>query len=157
MKNVVPLIIISSLTFSIISCGGDDDSSDSSVQAPQALESFNNIKAPDNFEWNGVKSMDMTVNVVSSFTTREAKPAAIRGKHIINIYSITDRGVDSKPFFTGMTDEAGQISSAFQIPSHWLGIKLATSVRGEDCSAELDLDKLTSDLVLPCNITLDAD
>lgn len=112
---------------------------------------------PSSFEWSGSTSRDLTINIVSDVSQRDGEAAAIRGAHIVKLYSMSSDGTDSQPFYTGMTNSEGQLTNTLSLLDTWQGIKLVALVRGNECVSQVDSTDITNDLYVSCNIVLDAD
>ena len=176
MKALIPLILTMSLSTTLTGCGGgggggstSGGNSSSSEQpdpetttvndstSPATVDSFSDIVVPDNFEWSSVETLEMAVDVVSSFSTTNGEPQNIRGSHIIKLFSTSNSSTDSNPFYTGISNKDGQLANKFSIPSHWQSITIIALVRGLECTSTYDLDELTSNLLVSCDINLDED
>ncbi|WP_394141249.1 hypothetical protein [Vibrio chagasii] len=173
MKALNPVILMMSLSVAITGCGGGGGGggstsagNSSSSEEPEietvsepttTVSSFGDIVVPDNFEWNGVDTLEMTIDVVSSFSMTNGEPQNIRGSHIIKLVSTSNSLTDSSPFYTGISNKDGQLSNKFSIPSHWQSITIIALVRDSECTSTYDLDELTSNLLVSCDIDLDDD
>lgn len=173
MKALTPLILTMSLSTTLTACGGGGGGStsggnSSSSEEPEpeiatvsepiaTVDSFSDIVAPDNFEWSSVETLEMAVNVVSSFSTTNGEPQNIRGSHIIKLFSTSNSSTDSNPFYTGISNKDGQLANKFSIPSHWQSITIIALVKDLECTSTYDLDELTSNLLVSCDINLDKD
>ncbi|MGF1850610.1 hypothetical protein L4C44_01800 [Vibrio satsumensis] len=177
MKALIPLILTMSLSTSLTGCGGggggggstSGGNSSSSEQpdpetttvndstSPATVDSFRDIVVPDNFEWSSVETLEIAVNVVSSFSTTNGEPQNIRGSHIIKLFSTSNSSTDSNPFYTGISNKDGQLANKFSIPSHWQSITIIALVKDLECTSTYDLDELTSNLLVSCDINLDKD
>jgi hypothetical protein len=99
----------------------------------------------------------LTINVVSEVSQRDGQAAAIRGSHIVKLYSMSSDGTDSQPFFTGMTNSDGQLTNSLSLLDTWQGIKLVALVRGDECVSQVESADIMKDLYVSCDIVLDAD
>ncbi len=175
MKALTPLILTMSLSAVITGCGGGgggggstSGGSSSSSEEPEpeiatvsepiaTVDSFSDIVVPSNFDWSGVETLEMAIDVVSSFSTTNGEPQNIRGSHIIKLFSTSNSLTDSSPFYTGISNKDGQLSNKFSIPSHWQSITIIALVRDLECTSTYDLDELSSNLLISCDIYLDED
>ena len=106
MRKLLPTILTTAVALTLHGCGGGGGGSTST---PAATQSFSDISVPSSFEWSGSTSRDLTINVVSNVSQRDGEAAAIRGAHIVKLYSMSSDGTDSQPFYTGMTNSDGQL------------------------------------------------
>ncbi len=158
MKTLTPLFLTSVIATSLIGCGGDSGGSSSGGSVATVSEtSFNEISVPNNFEWRGVNSHDLAVNIVSSYSQKNGNASPIRGAHIVKFYSITSDGIDATPFYSGITNKEGVLNNEFSIPAHWESIKIVASVRKQNCESQFSLNELEASLSVACDIMLDAD
>ena len=157
MKMLLPTILTTAIALTLHGCGGDGGGGGGSVSTLAATQSFSDISVPSSFEWSGSTFKDLTINVVSGVSQRDGEAAAIRGAHIIKLYSMSSEGTDSRPFYTGMTNSNGQLTNTLSLLDTWQGIKLVALVRGNECISQVDSTDIVKDLYVSCNIVLDAD
>ncbi|GMM87344.1 hypothetical protein [Vibrio fortis] len=157
MRKLLPTILITAVALTLHGCGGGGGGGGGSTSTPAATQSFSDISVPSSFEWSGSTSRDLTINVVSDVSQRDGEAAAIRGAHIVKLYSMSSDGADSQPFYTGMTNSDGQLTNTLSLLDTWQGIKLVALVRGNECISQVDSTDITNDLYVSCNIVLDAD
>ncbi|QCI71175.1 MULTISPECIES: hypothetical protein [Vibrio] len=172
MMKLKTLLLTSVTSMSLIACGGGGGGSGSSgggggasgstdsaasPAATAANTTFVDIAVPDSFEWRGTASRTMSVIVVSSFSYKDGEPAPIRGSHIIKLYSVTSDQTGSQAFYSGMSNRDGELVSDFSIPTNWEGLEIVAQVRGQECRSTVDLDNVTTDLLVSCDIVLDSD
>lgn len=156
MRKLLPTILTTAVTLTLHGCGGGGGGG-GSTSAPAPKQSFSDISVPSSFEWSGSTSLDLTINVVSEISQRKGEPAAIRGAHIVKLYSMSSDGTDSQPFFTGMTNSDGQLTNTLSLLDTWQGIKLVALVRGKECISQIDSTDITEALYISCNIVLHTD
>ena len=156
MRKLIPTILTTAVALTLHGCGGGGGGG-GSTSAPAPTQSFSDISVPSSFEWSGSTTRDLTINVVSEVSQRDGQAAAIRGSHIVKLYSMSSDGTDSQPFFTGMTNSDGQLTNSLSLLDTWQGIKLVALVRGGECVSQVDSTNITDALYVSCNIVLDAD
>ena len=157
MRKLLPIILMPTVALALYGCGGGGGGGGGSTATPAASQSFTDISVPSTFEWSGASSRDVTINVVSEITQREGEGAAIRGSHIIKLYSVSSDGTDTQPFYTGMTNSDGQLTNTLSLLDTWQGIKLVALVRGDQCVSQVDSAEIANQLYVSCDIVLDAD
>ncbi|PMM59128.1 hypothetical protein BCT50_06775 [Vibrio lentus] len=171
--NSTSLILLTSM--SIAGCGGrgggstgGGNSTASATPTPDnttpsvngsvlSSASFSELTVPEGFEWRGVKTFDMTFDVVSNYSSKNGQQKNIHGSHIIKLFSTNDSETDVIPFYSGVTDKKGQLANDFSIPSHWESITIVAYVRDLVCTSTYNLDELASSLMVSCDIVLDED
>lgn len=157
MRKLLPTILTTAVALTLHGCGGGGGGGGGSTSTPAATQSFADISVPSSFEWSGSTSRALTINVVSDVSQRDGEAAAIRGSHIIKLYSMSSGTTDSHPFYTGMTNNDGQLTNTLSLLDTWQGIKLVALVRGNECISQVDSTDITDALYVSCNIVLDAD
>ncbi|MCG9632403.1 hypothetical protein [Vibrio sp. Isolate30] len=156
MRKLIPTILTTAVALTLHGCGGGGGGG-GSTSAPAPTQSFSDISVPSSFEWSGSTTRDLTINVVSEVSQRDGQAAAIRGSHIVKLYSMSSDGTDSQPFFTGMTNSDGQLTNSLSLLDTWQGIKLVALVRGDECVSQVESADIMKDLYVSCDIVLDAD
>ena len=156
MRKLTPTILTTAVALTLHGCGGGGGGG-GSTSAPAPTQSFSDISVPSSFEWSGSTTRDLTINVVSEVSQRDGQAAAIRGSHIVKLYSMSSDGTDSQPFFTGMTNSDGQLTNSLSLLDTWQGIKLVALVRGGECVSQVESTDIMNDLYVSCDIVLDAD
>jgi hypothetical protein len=156
MRKLIPTILTTAVALTLHGCGGGGGGG-GSTSAPAPTQSFSDISVPSSFEWSGSTTRDLTINVVSEVSQRDGQAAAIRGSHIVKLYSMSSDGTDSQPFFTGMTNSDGQLTNSLSLLDTWQGIKLVALVRGDECVSQVESADIMNDLYVSCDIVLDAD
>ncbi len=156
MRKLIPTILTTAVALTLHGCGGGGGGG-GSTSAPAPTQSFSDISVPSSFEWSGSTTRDLTINVVSEVSQRDGQAAAIRGSHIVKLYSMSSDGTDSQPFFTGMTNSDGQLTNSLSLLDTWQGIKLVALVRGGECISQVESADIMKDLYVSCDIVLDAD
>lgn len=156
MRKLIPTILTTAVALTLHGCGGGGGGG-GSTSAPAPTQSFSDISVPSSFEWSGSTTRDLTINVVSEVSQRDGQAAAIRGSHIVKLYSMSSDGTDSQPFFTGMTNSDGQLTNSLSLLDTWQGIKLVALVRGGECVSQVESTDIMNDLYVSCDIVLDAD
>jgi hypothetical protein len=156
MRKLIPTILTTAVALTLHGCGGGGGGG-GSTSAPAPTQSFSDISVPSSFDWSGSTTRDLTINVVSEVSQRDGQAAAIRGSHIVKLYSMSSDGTDSQPFFTGMTNSDGQLTNSLSLLDTWQGIKLVALVRGGECVSQVESADIMNDLYVSCDIVLDAD
>jgi hypothetical protein len=156
MRKLIPTILTTAVALTLHGCGGGGGGG-GSTSAPAPTQSFSDISVPSSFDWSGSTTRDLTINVVSEVSQRDGQAAAIRGSHIVKLYSMSSDGTDSQPFFTGMTNSDGQLTNSLSLLDTWQGIKLVALVRGDECVSQVESADIMNDLYVSCDIVLDAD
>lgn len=160
MMNITKTAISVTITALMLSgCGGGDSGSSgsSSPSSPVADPAFNDITVPSGFEWKGSSNQQVTFSIVSNLTQTDGVNANIRGRHILNVYSITSSDTDSIPFFTGRTDAMGELKSELRLSSNWQSIKVTTTVDEKNCTNVISLSDLTNQINVGCDLVLGTD
>ncbi|HAS6348306.1 hypothetical protein LZU85_04510 [Vibrio sp. IRLE0018] len=138
-------------------CGGGEGGSSSTPSTPVVQTQFSDIKPPTGFEWRSSENRQLTIKIVSNYTFQQGEAVAIRGQHVVRLFSVVDDVEDSVAMFTGLTGVSGELTSRIDLAGHWQAIKAVSNVREVECVSHTDVAAIVDEITVGCDIALDSD